>query len=56
MTRALDVIEDHLHWRGWAHLRMDGGTPAAERGQLVDQFNDPGGWVGGRMGDRLDGW
>lgn len=43
MTRALDVIGDYLDWRGFPHLRMDGGTPAAERGDLVTRFNDPGG-------------
>ena len=43
MTRALDVIEDYLDWRGFSHLRMDGGTAAAERGDLVQRFNDPGG-------------
>lgn len=45
MTRALDVIEDHLGWRGLPCLRLDGSTSSAERGELVDRFNDPGGWV-----------
>lgn len=46
MTRALDVVEDHLAWRGWEYLRLDGGVSAAQRGELVDRFNDPGGWGG----------
>jgi hypothetical protein len=47
MTRALDVVEDYLAWRAFPCLRMDGGTAAAERGDLVARFNDPGGWLGG---------
>ena len=43
MTRALDVVEDYLGWRGFPCLRLDGGTSAAERGALVERFNDPGG-------------
>ena len=43
MTRALDVIEELLDWRGYHHLRLDGATAAAERGGLVQKFNEPGG-------------
>lgn len=43
MTRALDVVEDYLSWRGFPALRLDGNTGAAERGELVRRFNDPGG-------------
>ena len=39
MTKALDVIEEFLDWRGWSFVRMDGSTPTEERGQLVEQFN-----------------
>ena len=39
MTKALDVIEDFLEWRGWSSVRMDGSTPTEERGRLVEQFN-----------------
>jgi hypothetical protein len=35
MTRLLDVLEEHLDWRGITHLRLDGATPSAERGSLV---------------------
>jgi SNF2 family DNA or RNA helicase len=44
MTRALDVVADYLDWRGFFHLRLDGATSAAERGELVARFNDPGRW------------
>lgn len=43
MTRALDVVSDYLGWRGFRHLRLDGGTAAGKRGELVERFNDPGG-------------
>ena len=42
MTRALDVIEDYLEWRGFSWLRLDGNTSSGERGGLVSEFNDPG--------------
>ncbi len=35
MTRLLDIVEDHLNWRGIEHLRLDGSTASAERGELV---------------------
>eukprot|EP00198_Chlamydomonas_reinhardtii_P014216 XP_001703553.1 SWI2/SNF2-like protein [Chlamydomonas reinhardtii] len=41
MTRALDVIEEYLDWRGFEFARLDGGTAAAERGQLIADFNSP---------------
>lgn len=42
MTRALDCIEEYLAWKGWEFLRLDGSSLAAERGELVSRFNDPG--------------
>jgi hypothetical protein len=45
MTRLLDVLGDYLDWRGFGYLRLDGGTNAAERGDLVSEFNAPGVWV-----------
>ncbi len=42
MTRALDVIEDYLEWRGFSWLRLDGGTCSTDRGSLVEEFNHPG--------------
>lgn len=42
MTRALDVMEDYLDWRGFEHLRLDGAVSTAERGDLVKKFNAPG--------------
>ncbi|KAK9908903.1 hypothetical protein WJX75_004497 [Coccomyxa subellipsoidea] len=41
MTRLLDIVEDHLDWRGIEHLRLDGSTASADRGDLVRDFNDP---------------
>lgn len=35
MTRLLDIVEDHLDWRGIEHLRLDGSTASADRGDLV---------------------
>lgn len=42
MTRALDVVEDYLDWRGFEHLRLDGAVSSADRGDLVQRFNAPG--------------
>ena len=42
MTRALDVVEDYLNWRGFEHLRLDGAVSSADRGNLVQRFNAPG--------------
>lgn len=41
MTKALDVIEDYMEWRGWPCMRMDGSTPTEERGRMVEDFNSP---------------
>ena len=41
MTRALDIIEEHMYWRGFPMVRLDGSTPAAERSGLIEKFNDP---------------
>ena len=35
MTRLLDILEDHLAWRGIESLRLDGSTASASRGALV---------------------
>ena len=35
MTRLLDILEDHLAWRGIDSLRLDGSTASASRGALV---------------------
>jgi superfamily II DNA or RNA helicase len=40
MTRALDIIEDHLAWRGFPCSRLDGNTPTHKRGDIVNQFNN----------------
>jgi SNF2 family DNA or RNA helicase len=41
MTKALDLIEEHLEWRGWSFVRMDGSTATEGRGAIVDAFNAP---------------
>lgn len=41
MTRLLDVLEEYLDWRGFPHLRLDGGTGAQDRADAVNRFNDP---------------
>lgn len=43
MTRALDVLEEYLNWRGYTWQRLDGNTGAQERGTEVAAFNAPGG-------------
>jgi SWI/SNF-related matrix-associated actin-dependent regulator of chromatin subfamily A protein 2/4 len=48
MTRVLDELESYLDWRGFKFLRLDGNSGAAERGELVRRFNDPGACVGRR--------
>jgi hypothetical protein len=40
MTRLLDILGGHLDWHGIAYLRLDGGTPSDERGDLV-RCNQP---------------
>ncbi len=53
MTRALDVIEEYLGWRGFEFARLDGSTAAAERGGMVADFNAPGASRGGAGKDRV---
>ncbi|KAK9827652.1 hypothetical protein WJX81_004004 [Elliptochloris bilobata] len=45
MTRLLDIVEEHLEWRGLVSVRLDGATASDERGAVVAQFNDPNGDV-----------
>jgi SNF2 family DNA or RNA helicase len=37
MTRLLDILEDHLAWRGMDCVRLDGSTASSERGSLVSR-------------------
>ena len=37
MTRLLDILEDHLAWRGTECVRLDGSTASSERGGLVSR-------------------
>ncbi len=42
MTQCLDVVEEHLQWRGFGYERLDGGTAASGRGAIVNRFTAPG--------------
>jgi len=39
MSKMLDVLEEFLSWHGHSYLRLDGGTPPADRQRLMDRFN-----------------
>lgn len=41
MTNLMTILEDMLTYRGYKYLRLDGGTKAETRGELLTQFNDP---------------
>ena len=34
MTRLLDIVEEHLEWRGLVSVRLDGATASEERGAV----------------------
>jgi SNF2 family DNA or RNA helicase len=46
MTTMLDMVESLLDWRGLLDssqvLRLDGGTAAADRGELIERWNGTG--------------
>ena len=41
MTQLMTVLEDMLTYRGYKYLRLDGGTKAEMRSELVNAFNAP---------------
>jgi ATP-dependent helicase STH1/SNF2 len=41
MTHLMTVMEDYFLWRGFKYLRLDGGTKAEDRGELLERFNAP---------------
>lgn len=41
MTQIMDIMEDFLRMRGVQYLRLDGGTKADERTDLLLKFNAP---------------
>lgn len=41
MTQIMDIMEDFLRLRGLGYLRLDGGTKAEERSELLKLFNAP---------------
>ena len=40
MTKALDILQRYVIWRGWAFLRIDGTTPIEEREMAIQEFNN----------------
>jgi DNA excision repair protein ERCC-6 len=44
--QMLDIIEKHVVEVGYSYHRMDGNTPIASRGRLMDDFNiNPDRWA-----------
>lgn len=41
MTQIMDIMEDFLRLRGLGYLRLDGGTKAEDRSELLKLFNAP---------------
>ncbi|KAK9470896.1 SNF2 family N-terminal domain-containing protein [Dipodascopsis tothii] len=41
MTQIMDIMEDFLRLKGMEYLRLDGGTKADERSDLLKKFNAP---------------
>jgi hypothetical protein len=37
----MDILDDYLRFRGFAHLRLDGATATADRERLMKEFNAP---------------
>ncbi|KAL2432561.1 Chromatin structure-remodeling complex subunit snf21 [Exophiala dermatitidis] len=42
MTQIMNIMEDFLRLRGIQYLRLDGGTKAEDRSELLRVFNEPG--------------
>ncbi|KAL0226533.1 hypothetical protein P9112_013857 [Eukaryota sp. TZLM1-RC] len=41
MVQIMDLLGQFLSYRGYHYLRLDGGTKADERGELLREFNRP---------------
>jgi ATP-dependent helicase STH1/SNF2 len=41
MTQIMNIMEDFLRLRGISYLRLDGGTKAEDRSELLKLFNEP---------------
>eukprot|EP00002_Diphylleia_rotans_P024257 TRINITY_DN4781_c0_g1_i4.p1 TRINITY_DN4781_c0_g1~~TRINITY_DN4781_c0_g1_i4.p1 ORF type:complete len:1214 (-),score=254.60 TRINITY_DN4781_c0_g1_i4:717-4358(-) len=39
MKQVMDIMCRYLEWRGYTHLRLDGGTKAYERSKMLAEFN-----------------
>ena len=42
MTHLMDILQLYFDYRGFKHLRLDGGTKADERGERMAMFNKEG--------------
>ena len=40
MTALMDIMQEYFHWRGYKHLRLDGGTKSDDRTLAMKMFND----------------
>ena len=47
MTKALDILQTYVKWRGWAFHRIDGTTPIKEREEAIRTSTT---WTTGRRG------
>lgn len=41
ISQAIDILEDFFAFRGYAYLRLDGGTSSEERERRMARFNAP---------------
>uniref|UniRef100_A0A8D9BFX2 ATP-dependent helicase brm n=1 Tax=Cacopsylla melanoneura TaxID=428564 RepID=A0A8D9BFX2_9HEMI len=41
MTALMNILEDYFSYRGYNYMRLDGGTKAEDRGDLLKKFNAP---------------
>ena len=41
-TKLMNIMQDYFNYRGFKHLRLDGGTKSEERASAMEQFNKPG--------------
>jgi SNF2 family DNA or RNA helicase len=40
MTALMDVMQEYFHYRGYMHLRLDGGTKSDDRTLAMEIFNN----------------
>lgn len=39
-TQLMDIMQDYFHYRGFVHLRLDGGTKSDDRASAMEKFNE----------------